>query len=130
MEAEFLESPSLPLTMKIKRLTTVDMNGSIKFDVDLAKSFENNNLLKADEDDPQHECAKCQGTAFEDNKEDGSETTSEFADDKEIQWIQCDVCNYWFHIQCVEMEAYELFLVDAYHCPTCQKGHGPSKSNF
>uniref|UniRef100_A0AC34QG25 JmjC domain-containing protein n=1 Tax=Panagrolaimus sp. JU765 TaxID=591449 RepID=A0AC34QG25_9BILA len=122
MEAEFEESPSSspPLTIKIKRSAAADENGSINFD--LAGSLDNNNLSKVDAEDHEHECAKCHNTV-----QDDSETTPESPHDKDIQWVQCDACNLWFHIDCVGLEGYEVILLDFFNCDKCSEKHGPSK---
>ncbi|EGW34554.1 uncharacterized protein SPAPADRAFT_49589 [Spathaspora passalidarum NRRL Y-27907] len=43
-----------------------------------------------------------------------------------ISWIQCDVCNQWFHAQCVRLTPAEINNLHSYHCKQCSKVHGPS----
>lgn len=39
--------------------------------------------------------------------------------------IECDVCKDWFHGECVGVEEYQASEIDVYHCPKCQRSHGP-----
>ncbi|XP_072102311.1 histone lysine demethylase PHF8 isoform X1 [Mobula birostris] len=40
--------------------------------------------------------------------------------------IECDVCQDWFHGSCVGVEEDKATEIDQYHCPDCEKLHGPS----
>ncbi|XP_041035518.1 histone lysine demethylase PHF8 isoform X2 [Carcharodon carcharias] len=40
--------------------------------------------------------------------------------------IECDVCQDWFHGSCVGVEEDKAAEIDLYHCPNCEKAHGPS----
>ncbi|XP_051865020.1 histone lysine demethylase PHF8 isoform X3 [Pristis pectinata] len=40
--------------------------------------------------------------------------------------IECDVCQDWFHGSCVGVEEDKAVEIDQYHCPDCEKMHGPS----
>ena len=35
------------------------------------------------------------------------------------EWIQCDICIAWFHIDCTEIEEFQSLLLDKYHCQKC-----------
>ncbi|GAB1606736.1 histone lysine demethylase PHF8-like [Argonauta hians] len=39
--------------------------------------------------------------------------------------IECDVCNDWFHGNCVGVQEHQASDIEIYHCPNCQKEHGP-----
>lgn len=52
-------------------------------------------------------------------------TKSTKPEDQE-QWIQCDVCDEWFHYVCVGINDREAADIAEYHCPDCEPGHGPS----
>ncbi|KAK9464645.1 hypothetical protein V1512DRAFT_230313 [Lipomyces arxii] len=43
-----------------------------------------------------------------------------------IDWIECSLCQQWFHYQCVGLTTKEARNVDEYHCPQCSKIYGPS----
>ncbi|KAJ8261884.1 hypothetical protein GJAV_G00159550 [Gymnothorax javanicus] len=40
--------------------------------------------------------------------------------------IECDICKDWFHGSCVQVEEHHAVDIDVYHCPNCDKLHGPS----
>ncbi|XP_015208514.1 lysine-specific demethylase 7B [Lepisosteus oculatus] len=40
--------------------------------------------------------------------------------------IECDICKDWFHGSCVQVEEHHAVDIDVYHCPNCDKIHGPS----
>ena len=41
-------------------------------------------------------------------------------------WIECDVCNSWYHGECVHIEELDANLIDKFHCLKCEEEHGPS----
>ncbi|KAJ1989263.1 JmjC domain-containing histone demethylation protein 1 [Coemansia spiralis] len=41
-------------------------------------------------------------------------------------WLQCDVCEEWYHGVCVGISASECERIDKYHCKKCVEKHGPS----
>ncbi|KAK9476774.1 hypothetical protein V1514DRAFT_310760 [Lipomyces japonicus] len=43
-----------------------------------------------------------------------------------IDWIECNVCDKWFHYSCVNLSTKEAKNIDLFHCPDCAKSHGPS----
>lgn len=44
----------------------------------------------------------------------------------ETNWIQCSVCDQWFHLDCLEMTLDESNGINQYHCTKCSVEHGPS----
>lgn len=36
-----------------------------------------------------------------------------------VSWIFCDLCQRWYHMECVDMDAVQAELIDEYECPTC-----------
>ncbi|KAK0423814.1 hypothetical protein QR680_008343 [Steinernema hermaphroditum] len=55
-----------------------------------------------------------------------SPSPSEDDEDMRRDWICCDVCEKWYHYSCVEIEEWEILIIDKYHCPSCLPQHGPS----
>lgn len=47
-------------------------------------------------------------------------------ENKKISWVQCDVCEQWFHSQCLKMTSLEINNLHSYHCDKCTKSHGDS----
>lgn len=45
---------------------------------------------------------------------------------EEMAWIACDVCQQWFHTQCVGLKPGQAELLHSYHCSECVPEHGPS----
>lgn len=43
-----------------------------------------------------------------------------------IVWLQCDICNQWFHASCLKIPKIEVNNLHSYHCEQCSKTHGPS----
>ena len=43
-----------------------------------------------------------------------------------IAWLQCDICNQWFHASCLKIPKIEVNNLHSYHCEGCSKSHGPS----
>ncbi|KAJ2610175.1 JmjC domain-containing histone demethylation protein 1 [Coemansia sp. RSA 1365] len=41
-------------------------------------------------------------------------------------WLQCDVCEEWYHGVCVGISASESKHIDKFHCKECVGNHGPS----
>ncbi|KAJ2046492.1 JmjC domain-containing histone demethylation protein 1 [Coemansia sp. S16] len=41
-------------------------------------------------------------------------------------WLQCDMCEEWYHGICVGISASECECIDKYHCRKCAETHGPS----
>ncbi|KAJ2807755.1 JmjC domain-containing histone demethylation protein 1 [Coemansia guatemalensis] len=41
-------------------------------------------------------------------------------------WLQCDVCEEWYHGVCVGISASESKRIDKFHCKGCVGKHGPS----
>ncbi|KAJ2089912.1 JmjC domain-containing histone demethylation protein 1 [Coemansia sp. RSA 986] len=41
-------------------------------------------------------------------------------------WLQCDVCEEWYHGICVGISSSECERIDKYHCKRCVEKHGPS----
>ncbi|KAJ1906225.1 JmjC domain-containing histone demethylation protein 1 [Coemansia sp. IMI 209127] len=41
-------------------------------------------------------------------------------------WLQCDVCEEWYHGICVGISSSECERIDKYHCKDCVENHGPS----
>ena len=39
--------------------------------------------------------------------------------EENVDWIQCDVCEAWFHFICVRLTRSEVNTMDDYTCPTC-----------
>lgn len=44
----------------------------------------------------------------------------------EIDWIQCEQCNQWFHTECAELTRIQASQVAQYHCESCAEEFGPS----
>ncbi|KAK7206336.1 hypothetical protein BZA70DRAFT_276352 [Myxozyma melibiosi] len=44
----------------------------------------------------------------------------------QVDWIECSVCQTWYHYFCVGLTAKNAKNVDEFHCPPCVKTHGPS----
>lgn len=44
----------------------------------------------------------------------------------DISWLQCDICNQWFHAACLKIPNIEVNNLHSYHCEDCAKVHGPS----
>uniref|UniRef100_A0A183BK17 JmjC domain-containing protein n=1 Tax=Globodera pallida TaxID=36090 RepID=A0A183BK17_GLOPA len=42
------------------------------------------------------------------------------------EWIFCDLCRKWFHCVCVDVQEYEVPLIDKFHCTSCRFEHGDS----
>uniref|UniRef100_A0A914IAF4 JmjC domain-containing protein n=1 Tax=Globodera rostochiensis TaxID=31243 RepID=A0A914IAF4_GLORO len=42
------------------------------------------------------------------------------------EWIFCDLCRKWFHCVCVDVQDYEVPLIDKFHCTSCRFEHGNS----
>ncbi|KAL3091983.1 hypothetical protein niasHS_005933 [Heterodera schachtii] len=57
-----------------------------------------------------------------------SENVATVGDDEPSisEWIFCDLCRKWFHCVCVNVQEYEVPLIDKFHCPTCRFAHGDS----
>ena len=39
---------------------------------------------------------------------------------EEVGWVQCDKCEKWYHLICVEISAEEADTIDEYICPDCK----------
>ncbi|ESO88867.1 hypothetical protein LOTGIDRAFT_125461 [Lottia gigantea] len=54
--------------------------------------------------------------------------------DETLFMIECDVCKDWFHGSCVGVQEHQAADIEIFHCPNCQKKHGPlvlkSRKNF
>lgn len=37
------------------------------------------------------------------------------------KYIQCDICNKWFHLDCVKLTQEEADQLDSYSCSNCKK---------
>ncbi|KAK9452233.1 uncharacterized protein V1518DRAFT_369966 [Limtongia smithiae] len=44
----------------------------------------------------------------------------------QVDWIECGVCEKWFHYACVGLTPKTAKNVDEYHCPECTRTSGPS----
>ncbi|CDK25117.1 unnamed protein product [Kuraishia capsulata CBS 1993] len=47
----------------------------------------------------------------------------------EIDWIQCDICNQWYHTQCLSLPKTQANSIKNYHCEKCLRANpdiGPS----
>ncbi|KAJ1642428.1 JmjC domain-containing histone demethylation protein 1 [Coemansia asiatica] len=44
-------------------------------------------------------------------------------------WLQCDICEEWYHGICVGISSSECEHIDKYHCRRCAEKHGPSSYN-
>jgi hypothetical protein len=40
---------------------------------------------------------------------------------KEVNWVQCDRCELWFHLLCVGLAANQVSENEDYHCYKCTK---------
>ncbi|KAE9553656.1 hypothetical protein FO519_003104 [Halicephalobus sp. NKZ332] len=82
---------------------------------------------KSDEDeDAGHECHVCEKDGIHDDSS-SEEDEPGSKKDASIPWIRCDICNFWFHLECVHLEEYQSILIDRFHCSKCSVEHGPSK---
>ncbi|KAK9495336.1 hypothetical protein V1508DRAFT_348938 [Lipomyces doorenjongii] len=52
--------------------------------------------------------------------------TPETSPQGKVDWIECSVCQQWFHYACVGLSTREAKNVDEFHCPKCAMTHGPS----
>ncbi|KAK9377222.1 uncharacterized protein V1513DRAFT_437734 [Lipomyces chichibuensis] len=52
--------------------------------------------------------------------------TPETSPQGKVDWIECSVCQQWFHYACVGLSTREAKNVDEFHCPKCALTHGPS----
>ncbi|KAK9474273.1 Clavaminate synthase, partial [Dipodascopsis tothii] len=52
--------------------------------------------------------------------------TPETAPQGKINWIECGVCQTWFHYACVDLTEKICRNLDEFHCPACAPAHGPS----
>ncbi|KAK9334094.1 hypothetical protein V1520DRAFT_330263 [Lipomyces starkeyi] len=52
--------------------------------------------------------------------------TPETSPQGKVDWIECSVCQQWFHYACVGLSSKEAKNVDEFHCPNCAMTHGPS----
>ncbi|ODQ79967.1 hypothetical protein BABINDRAFT_25368, partial [Babjeviella inositovora NRRL Y-12698] len=43
-----------------------------------------------------------------------------------INWIQCNICDQWYHNHCVHLTALEGDSISEYHCSKCFDANGPS----
>lgn len=84
-------------------------------------------IKSEDEDDADHECHVCQKAGTHD---DSSGEEDDLKKDASIPWIRCDICNLWFHLECVNLEEYESILIDRFHCSKCSVQYGPSRRKF
>ena len=39
---------------------------------------------------------------------------------EEVEWVQCDTCENWYHLVCVGISAHEANSADEYVCPYCK----------
>uniref|UniRef100_A0A915PB71 JmjC domain-containing protein n=1 Tax=Meloidogyne floridensis TaxID=298350 RepID=A0A915PB71_9BILA len=60
------------------------------------------------------------------NQKDGNFKLFRSHDEDTSEWIFCDICRKWFHANCVDIQQYEMPLIDKYHCPSCRFEHGDS----
>ncbi|KAL7075216.1 hypothetical protein ACQ4LE_005637 [Meloidogyne hapla] len=60
------------------------------------------------------------------NRKDGNKRMFRSHDEDTSEWIFCDICRKWFHANCVDIQQYEMPLIDKYHCPSCRFEHGDS----
>ncbi|CAK5122509.1 unnamed protein product [Meloidogyne enterolobii] len=60
------------------------------------------------------------------NKKDDNVKLFRSHDEDTSEWIFCDICRKWFHANCVDIQQYEMPLIDKYHCPSCRFEHGDS----
>ncbi|KAK9462523.1 uncharacterized protein V1516DRAFT_647035 [Lipomyces oligophaga] len=44
----------------------------------------------------------------------------------QLDWIECSICQKWFHYYCVGLTPKTAKHLDDFHCPECTKTHGPS----
>ncbi len=44
-----------------------------------------------------------------------------------LDWIQCDICDEWYHNLCVEISKSQANNYISYHCFKCRIEHGPSE---
>lgn len=42
------------------------------------------------------------------------------------EWIECDICNQWYHLICLNITPKDAKAINSYHCPSCAPSHGPS----
>lgn len=47
-------------------------------------------------------------------------------DQANISWIRCDICRQWYHSLCLKLTTARLGQISLFHCPECEKEHGPS----
>jgi len=40
--------------------------------------------------------------------------------DSTVNWVQCEECQRWFHIRCINLSYQEVKLMDVYKCLRCQ----------
>ncbi len=43
-----------------------------------------------------------------------------------INWIQCTICESWFHNSCLQLSLSDSKKISSFHCPNCSKLKGPS----
>lgn len=48
---------------------------------------------------------------------------------EEVEWVQCDKCENWYHIICVGISSEEASAVDEYICPDCKPVSKKRKDN-
>lgn len=41
-------------------------------------------------------------------------------------WIECSVCKQWYHLLCLRISPSAAAAINVFHCPKCEKKHGPS----
>lgn len=52
----------------------------------------------------------------------------EYTDVDKIEWLQCDICDQWFHVKCLGLTKSDIMNLASFHCKTCSKLYGPSET--
>uniref|UniRef100_A0A915A5A9 JmjC domain-containing protein n=1 Tax=Parascaris univalens TaxID=6257 RepID=A0A915A5A9_PARUN len=77
-----------------------------------------------------NECGVCGPFPVKPSVKSVQQQANLFEETKQLQantfWIRCDLCNRWYHGECVNVEEYESALIDEFHCDCCTVTNGPS----